>query len=303
MLQSPDLYPTRTGGPERILPRREPVVWEGLAPPQPWRLSPDQVASYAERGYLVFPGLLEDLVEPLWREIERLARTLGTRPERIAEPDSDELRTLFDPDRFSDLIDAVSRDPRILHPVRQLLGSEVHLMQSRVNVKPALVGKAFPWHSDFETWHCEDGLPAMRTLTAWIMLTENHAFNGPLYVLPGSHRLFVSCGGRTRPDNQKTSLRRQELGVPSPTVMGELLERFPLDAVQGPPGTLVFHECNLLHGSPDNLSGDPRTLLMFVYNSVENRPGAPYSGLPPRPPFLCRRQDPALEPLVAPVRP
>jgi hypothetical protein len=48
----------------------------------------------------------------------------------------------------------------VVGPARQLLGSDVYVHQSRVNFKPGFNGQDFYWHSDFETWHAEDGMPA-----------------------------------------------------------------------------------------------------------------------------------------------
>lgn len=55
---------------------------------------------------------------------------------------------------------------------RQILGSEVYIHQSRVNYKPGYGGTGFYWHSDFETWHSEDGMPRMRALSVSIALTS-----------------------------------------------------------------------------------------------------------------------------------
>jgi ectoine hydroxylase len=297
-----DLYPSRTGNRESLLPRLDPVVYEDPRySHSEFSLTEDQVASYEENGFLVIPDYLPELVSPLNEEIDSLKDRMAGAEELYTEPDSNALRTVFKPFAHSRLIDSVSRDPRILQPVMQLLGSQAYIMQSRINVKPAFTGKSFPWHSDFETWHVEDGMPRMRALTAWIMLTENTAHNGPLYVVPGSHKRYISCAGRTGKDNYKTSLKRQTLGVPRQETMREVLEDHDIVAVEGKPGSLVIHECNLLHGSPDNISADPRTILMFVYNSVLNRPVAPFGGVEPRPHYLSNPDTAALEPLAAPL--
>ena len=168
----------------------------------------------------------------------------------------------------------------------QILGSDVTITQSRINIKPAYKGKSFPWHSDFETWHVEDGMPRMRALTAWIMLTDNNEYNGPLYVIPGSHKKYISCSGMTDEKNYEKSLKKQEAGVPSPETIDTILDDLDIQGIYGKPGTVVFHECNLLHGSPDNIAGTSRSLVMVVYNSCENKLVEPYCGLPPRPHYL-----------------
>ncbi|SDK37050.1 phytanoyl-CoA dioxygenase family protein [Microbulbifer yueqingensis] len=284
-----DLYPSRVGGREQIIPRQDPVVYHRELPHGLDPLDQEDLRHYEENGYLVFPDFLPEMVEPIRTEVEVMRTELAGRQELVREPQSNELRTIFNPCRFSTTVANLFRHPRVLPIVRQLLGSDVYMMQSRVNNKPAFTGKSFAWHSDFETWHVEDGLPRMRALTAWLMLTENHERNGPLYVIPGSHHLYVSCRGRTGADNYRTSLREQKLGVPEPDTMHDILNEREIHAITGAPGTLVIHECNLLHGSPDNISNEPRQVAMCVYNSVHNRPVAPFGGQKPRPDFLSSR--------------
>jgi len=281
-----DIYPSRVGQQEKIMQREDPVVYGPLESDNQHALSRAQVQAFEQNGYLVLEDYMTDQVAPLLDEATRLKTAMAGREELVLEPDSGELRSIFALHEFSEAIDKLSRDPKILDPVRQLLGSEVYMMQSRLNIKPAYKGKSFPWHSDFETWHVEDGMPRMRAVTAWLMLTDNNEFNGPLYVVPGSHKKFVSCEGSTAIDNHKQSLRKQVAGVPRPESINDLLEEQGLVGIYGKPGTLVIHECNLLHGSPDNISPWPRSILMFVYNSIENKVISPYSGLKKRPEYL-----------------
>ena len=54
--------------------------------------------------------------------------------------------------------------PRLVNLDRYILGGDVYLHQSSVNYKPGLQGGEFFWHSDFEAWHAEEGLPRMRAV-------------------------------------------------------------------------------------------------------------------------------------------
>ena len=172
---------------------------------------------------------------------------------------------------------------------RQVLGSEVYVHQSRINFKPAFNGKEFFWHSDFETWHIEDGMPRMRALSVSISLTDNNEFNGPLMVVPRSHTTYVRCVGATPENHFEHSLKKQEYGVPSLEAMQYLVDRGGIAAPKGRPGSALFFDCNLMHGSAGNLSPYPRTNLFIVYNSVENGVTQPFGGTPPRPEFLSER--------------
>lgn len=295
MIREDDLYPTRKGEKEMFLPRQDPVVYGDEDPDTPYSLNTRQLGAYEKDGYLILPDYMPEMVQPLREEVQRLSHAMQGREELISEPGSNELRTIFKPFAFSELIDTFSRNPKVLNIVKQILGSDVYLTQSRINVKPGLKGKSFPWHSDFETWHSEDGMPRMRALSAWIMLSENNEFNGPLYLIPGSHKTFISCAGETANENYNTSLKFQETGVPGAQSMKLMLEKHIMHSVHGKPGTVVFHECNLLHGSPDNISLQDRTNLMFVYNSCENTLVAPFCDQPPRPHFLRNTDTTALK--------
>lgn len=292
MGETEDLYPTR-GQEERIFERVDPVVFGNGEPEGKHSLNREQLDFYEQNGFLVVPNVFSrEEVDIFTQEYESLAISdaLKGKDELILEPDNNKPRSIFSPHRFSGLYDRLSRDHRILDKVHQILDSDVYIHHGRINIKRALNGKSFPWHSDFETWHAEDGLPRCRVLSAWIMLTENHEFNGPLYLIPGSHKHFVSCAGATPENHHKASLRKQEYGVPSINALQELAFQGGLAAAHGAPGTLVLHEGNTMHGSPDNISPAARTNLFFVYNSVHNTPvEKPFAAAKFRPEFLGGR--------------
>jgi len=157
MSKNEDLYPTR-GDREKILERKDPVVFDGEKH-SPYGLGPEEVIFYEKNGFIVFPGFFSpEEVSLFHSEHERLKKLeeLKNRDELICELDSKKVRSIFSPKKFSDIFDQLSRDKRILEKVRQLLGSEVYIHHSRINIKPAYCGKSFPWHSNFETWHAKD---------------------------------------------------------------------------------------------------------------------------------------------------
>lgn len=287
-----DLYPTR-GTNEFILKRVDPVVFGGGEPRSRFSLTPEQLGFYERNGYLVVPDVFSAAeVEIFKTDYRRLAVSdkLQNAVELVLEPDGARPRSIFGLHRFSELFNCLSQDRRIVDKVMQILASEVYIHHARINIKRALNGKSFPWHSDFETWHAEDGLPRCRVLSAWIMLTENNEFNGPLYLIPGSHNYFVSCAGATPENHHQFSLRKQEYGVPSIGMLERLAKIGGLASACGTPGTLILHEGNTMHGSPDNISPTDRTNLFFVYNSVLNRPAdKPYAAANFRPEFLGSR--------------
>lgn len=288
-----DIYQSRTDRESAILQRQDPVVYPGPHAKGGFTLSEHQLRSYRKNGFIQLRGLLPAAeVTELLSEAGHLAVASGReqRLEAVYEPDSREVRSVFRVHGLSGIFSNLLRDRRLLDVARQILGSDVYIHQSRLNLKPGFGGKEFYWHSDFETWHVEDGMPRMRALSCVVLLTENNEYNGPLMLVPGSHGHYISCVGQTPPDHYKQSLRKQEYGVPDPTSLHFLIERGGLQSVKGPAGSVVFFDCNTMHGSNSNISPFPRANLFCVYNSVENRLGAPQHGLQPRPEFIAARE-------------
>lgn len=288
-----DLYPSRIECRPQILPRRDPVLYGTSAKRRSGPLSPEKLAEYKRKGFLILPNFFSTSeVASCRTELQRLCDSdeIKSRAEAIVEPAQRDLRSLFAVHRISPLFEKVAADERVLSMVRQILGSDVYIHQSRVNLKPGLVGKEFYWHSDFETWHVEDGMPHMRAVSCSILLTPNNAFNGPLMLVPGSHRHYVACVGETPEEHYVSSLRRQEYGVPDAESLTRLVEEGGIEGVVGDAGSLVLFECNTMHGSNGNISPWPRSNLFFVYNSIENRLREPFCGLKPRPEFIASRE-------------
>ncbi len=289
-MNTDDRYPTRHGGSPAVLRREEPVLWQGWHASAP--LSPLQCRLWRDQGFLVLPDLLSGRdVDILQKESARLQADpkLLDLDSAIRETGSNDLRSLFQPQQHSAVIGDFLRDARLLDIAEFLLDSAVYVHQSRINYKPAFRGGGFYWHSDFETWHAEDGLPAMRTLSMSILLTDNTPANGPLLLVPGSHRWFLSCPEPTPADHFRSSLREQRVGIPDEAHIASLAQD-GISAATGHAGTVVVFDSNTLHGSGNNISPWARSNLFFVYNSTENLPQAPYCGCPPRPPFVAERQ-------------
>ncbi|MBB5273364.1 ectoine hydroxylase [Quisquiliibacterium transsilvanicum] len=286
-----DRYPSRVSAQAQITDRKDPVVW-GRAGDGP--LSEAELRFYEDHGYLSFEQLLgQDELEACLAELDFLRRDEGVKdaPEAVVEPGSRELRSVFAIHRRSEVLRRLCAHPKLVAIARQLLGSEVYIHQSRINYKGGFRGKEFYWHSDFETWHVEDGVPSMRMVSCSIGLTPNTPHNGPLMLVPGSQQRYVSCVGETPDDNYRSSLKRQEVGVPDDASLTRLVEEFGIVAPVGPVGSVTFFECNLMHGSNSNITPLPRSNAFIVYNSLENRPVDPFCGLPPRPDFIAERRD------------
>ncbi|MFW7343480.1 ectoine hydroxylase [Pollutimonas sp. H1-120] len=296
-----DLYVSRNDRSSAIIARRDPVIYEQGQYAD--ALTSEQAQSYERDGFLMLENVFgPDEVQALLDEVGRMSAdpSITGLEEAITEPGSDAVRSIFRVHELSDRLARLARDPRLIHIARQILGSEVYMHQSRANMKPGFKGKEFYWHSDFETWHVEDGMPSMRALSCSVLLTDNNECNGPLMLVPGSHRQFVSCQGRTPDEHYKKSLKQQEYGVPDPISLRLLVEQGGIRPMVGKAGSVVFFDCNTMHGSNGNISPWPRANVFMVYNSMENTLQPPKYGLTPRPEHIAtRRRFDALTPLAA----
>lgn len=286
-----DIYPSRRAAEPELLPRQDPVVhsdWHADAP-----LSRQQVEQFERDGYLV----LQNLFDP--GELEALqdeTRLLLASPAAldadtiITERGSDEIRSIFAIHEQNALMARLAADERLAGVASFLLGDDVYVHQSRLNYKPGFKGKEFYWHSDFETWHTEDGMPRMRALSMSVLLAENTPHNGPLMVMPGSHHTYVTCVGETPEDHYRMSLKKQEYGVPDELSLAILAHRHGIVAPTGAPGTVILFDCNTMHGSNGNITPFPRANAFLVYNAVSNRLQAPFAAEKPRPAFIADRE-------------
>ncbi|WP_371649160.1 MULTISPECIES: ectoine hydroxylase [unclassified Streptomyces] len=286
-----DPYPTRHVTESVPVDRPDAVVWGGG---EGGPLTRDGLARYQQDGFLSFDALLTpEEVAACRQEVLRFGADSALRGTGrvVMEPDSADIRSVFEVHALSNVFAGIVRSERLAGPARQILGSDVYIHQSRVNYKAAFEGSRFGWHSDFETWHAEDGMPAPRALSFSVALTENLPFNGPLMIIPGSHRTFVPSVGETPAGYHKLSLQGKNLPAGSADRAGvtALAERHGIRQFTGAPGSAVMFDCNCLHASSGNTSPFPRTNLFVVYNSVANPLGVPYAAPEPRPAYLANR--------------
>ena len=287
-----DLYPSRVGGSTQVRERLDPVVQASSERRRKGPLSAKQLADYETRGFERIDDLLSAAeIDRLRTAVQQLfARRRDDASSKVVrEPGGDDLRSIFEVHEDEEAVYELVRHPRVLSLANQILGAPAYVHQSRVNYKPAFTGRPFYWHSDFETWHVEDGMPRMCAFSISINLAENRVENGPLMVIPESHHRFVSCAGYTPQAHYERSLRRQEAGIPPESIIEAMVSDHGLECATGPVGSSTLFDCNLMHGSNGNITPFPRTNLFLVFNRVDNALAPPYSGQPPRPQHVANR--------------
>ncbi|MFB8051536.1 ectoine hydroxylase [Streptomyces rubiginosohelvolus] len=284
-----DLYPSR-GAAEMTTPRQDPVIWS--APGAPGPIAAKDLQSYEHDGFLSIEQLITpDEVAAYRAELDRLVSDPLIRADErsIVEKQTQNVRSVFEVHKISEVFAGLVRDERVVGRARQILGSDVYVHQSRINVKPGFGATGFYWHSDFETWHAEDGLPNMRTVSVSIALTENFDTNGGLMIMPGSHKSFLGCAGETPKDNYKKSLQMQDAGTPSDEALTKMADRHGIKLFTGKAGSATWFDCNAMHGSGDNITPYARSNVFIVFNSVENAAQEPFSAPIRRPEFIGAR--------------
>lgn len=244
-------------------------------------------AAYDREGWFTLPYRFADESVGLLRERVR-SISEQRRPEVVQEEDSASVRAIHGCHAFDEVCAALARHPLFVGLAEGIVGSSVYVYQFKVNLKPAHEGAAWPWHQDFSFWNREDGMPRTDAVNIAVSLDDTHQENGPLIVIPGTHRSGLLDGAEQRPESDGSGWlqhvsKNLTYTVPDTTAKG-LAERNGQVAVVGAAGSVhVFHP-SIVHSSSNNLSADRRALLLITYNAVENAPEEPS-----RPEFLVSR--------------
>ncbi|WP_025616736.1 phytanoyl-CoA dioxygenase family protein [Salinispora cortesiana] len=262
-------------------------------------LTRELLARYRRDGYvLLAPDFLaEDVPAAVTSAIP--SAVADDSPRRILERDGTTVRSVYGLHQTHPTIAGLARLPQLLGAVRQILGDDVYVHQSKINFKEPFSGDQWEWHQDYVYWLQNDGVQAPDLVNAAIFVDEVTEFNGPLTFVPGSHRHGLLAGqdldgmplGYEDAPAWVATLTANEKFRVEPAVIEDLARREGLVSPKGPAGSLLLFDPNILHSSAPNISPFRRAMLMFVYNSVSNSPRPVAT---PRPPFLA---DPDVRPL------
>lgn len=271
------------------------------------RLTQEQQQHYEDAGFLLLPGCFS----PAETEIikSQLPVVFGEESQRrIVEKDGQMVRSVYGSHTSNEVFKRVSKHPRLVGPSKQLLGSDVYVYQFKINAKAALGGDLWEWHQDYIFWNKEDGMQAPRVTNAVIFVDEVNEFNGPLFLIPGSHKEGMIHSAKTTANGHGDRAQHVygdspawisnltadlKYSIDRPTVR-RLVERYGMVAPKGPAGSVLFFDSNIVHGSPNNISPFDRVVVIVTYNSTENIPAR---GASRRPEFLVSSDHAAVMPL------
>ncbi len=188
----------------------------------------------------------------------RYCEACGSTLQFEHRPGSRTLRVIEPFHHLDARLDALIDDPRIVEPMRDLVGDErVALFTDKLNLKGPREGSRFRWHQDSPYWahFCThlDRLP-----NVWVALDDASEENGCFRVIRGSHRRGLLPG-----------LTDGVLG-PLFTDPAHFDASAQVPAVV-PAGSLVFFSAHTVHGSEPNHSAARRRALVLTYQPGGHR--------------------------------
>ncbi len=228
------------------------------------QLTDAQIEAFHEQGYLFFPALFSpDEMAPLLAALPDLLARRGAEVVK-EQGDGEAVRLVYAADHFAEAYQRMSRHPRLLGPVEQLLDEAVYIHQTRLNPKQDYGGGTWDWHQDFGSWHRADAMPEPRAIMTAVFLDEATAANAPLMIVPGSqHHGLVQEVDQLQVTGYVLHV------IDRPTLTG-LVAEGGLVPLMGPPGSVCFLHCNIVHGSANNITPMRRAIWYVNYNAVSN---------------------------------
>lgn len=257
-------------------------------------LTQSQQRSYAEDGFLFLPGCFsQSEVDVLKRQLpDVFARN---NQMRVTENDERIVRSVYGSHTKNQVFEKLTKHPRLVQPSKQLLGSDVYIYQFKINAKAAFGGDLWEWHQDYTFWNREDGMPSPRAMSAMLFVDEVNEFNGPLFLIPGSHKEgIIDCAKRSNGNGHGMGAANGDPAWTSSVTaklkyaldretLGRLAGSYGMVAPKGPAGSVLFFDSSIVHGSANNISPFDRVVVIVTFNSTENIPDKALSS---RPEFL-----------------
>ncbi|MEL7034995.1 MAG: phytanoyl-CoA dioxygenase family protein [Cyanobacteria bacterium J06592_8] len=269
------------------------------------QLSSEQLQTYQDLGYLLVPNCFSEA------EIDRMRTELRTiyaqeTPRKIIEGNENQIRTVLGVHTENEIFRRCSHHASIIEPIMQILGSKIYIHQSQINPKIAWKNDVWIWHQDYVFFHKEDGIPTPQLVIALVFLYEVNEFNGPLMLIPGSHKKGIVSVLNPVTDSETDEseeewhrhIKTNQTYHVDRETFEKLVNQYGIVAPKGKAGSVLFMHPNCVHGSSSNMSPFDRALFAIRYNSVKNLP-LPVEN--PRPDFQASRDYTPIEPLSGEV--
>jgi ectoine hydroxylase-related dioxygenase (phytanoyl-CoA dioxygenase family) len=230
-------------------------------------IGPDELARYRRDGVIVVEGLLDDVMRQRMKQV--LADLIEKSREVSTHDDVYDLepthtaqqprvRRIKKPHVVHPVFAEFMRSPRLLAVLSALLGpSGVRLHGSKLNLKSPEYGSPVEWHQDWAFYpHTNDDL-----LAVGVLLDDATPENGPLLVLPGTHR---------GPTYDHHGPDGHFCGAMDPG--RDRLDYAHAATLLAPAGACSFHHARAVHGSAQNRSTQSRNLLLYEFAAADAFP-------------------------------
>jgi ectoine hydroxylase-related dioxygenase (phytanoyl-CoA dioxygenase family) len=222
-------------------------------------------ARYEDQGYVVYPTMLSQgelaTLRAALDEVLEESKGLTESTDKFSITRGDDgqhyVRRIFNPIKQHPAFHDLAFHPGILDAVENLIGPNIQLHHSKLNLKPPTSREArFEWHQDYPFFpHTNYDLIAVL-----VHLDSASVENGCLRVIPGSHKqgprihVFAKDGAFS---SQLADKRDVE-------------DESKYAYLECPAGGVEMHHCNMLHGSTANLGDKPRSAVVLQYRSADN---------------------------------
>jgi phytanoyl-CoA hydroxylase len=233
--------------------------------PEELMLTTTQIQSYRDDGFLV----VDDVIAPdaVAKARSKLAELIEAS-RRVSASDAvydledghsrenPRVRRIKDPHNVDRVYADLLNGPEITDLVAQLIGPDLRIEHTKLNIKPARGGEPVEWHQDWAFYpHTNDDI-----LEVGVMIEDCTLENGPMLMIPGSHRGPVF-------DHHHQGYFA---GAIDPAAPG--LDLGAAVAITGRAGAISLHHVRTVHGSRANLSERDRPLLLFGYCAADAWP-------------------------------
>jgi ectoine hydroxylase-related dioxygenase (phytanoyl-CoA dioxygenase family) len=220
-------------------------------------ISEQDVQVYRRDGVIVVPDVLDaatlaEVRSVIAELVAGAAKTLEHTDVYDLEPghtaESPRVRRIKAPQKVHPLFDEIVRSPAVLDILKKLIGPDLRLHGSKLNMKSAHYGSPVEWHQDWAFYpHTNDDI-----LAIGVLLDDTDLSNGPMLVSPGTHTGEV--WNHHGDDGHFAGL------IDPDTIRSEIERAVPC---MGRAGSMSFHHVRALHGSALNTSDRSRNLLLY----------------------------------------
>ncbi len=225
------------------------------------KLTPQQVTSFYENGYLIVPGFFSAEETAKLYSVAIDDETISNNSFNLNDQTGKKTKLTLWYIPGDDVYGLLARSERMVDAVDKLMDGDTAVchFHSKLMQKEPKVGGAWEWHQDYGYWYKNEFLFPNQMISVMVAVTEATKENGCLQVIRGSHKM-----GRV-----EHGFAGEQVGA-SQHFVDLALRTMELVYVELQPGDTLFFHSNILHRSEANLSEKSRWSLISAYNRQSN---------------------------------